>query len=122
MRSLFNILLILFTYLTVSFSEDTVKSKEIYLDYISYPKRVFTGQKFDITLKATILKSEDQYDKIVLNFVDGENIDIITKEAEFSKEKDNIFFTKLSFKTQDKKFILPDVTVAILKDGEVLDF
>lgn len=121
MKSIYKLLLLI-TFLTVSYCEDTVRSKELYLDYTSYPKRVFTGQKFDLTLKVTVLKSALDYDKIVLTYHDEENIEIITNEPKFSKEKENIFFTKLTFKTLDGNFKLPNVTVAIISDEKILNF
>ena len=122
MKPYFRSLFILFIALTLSFAEDTVKAKEFYLDISSYPKRVFTGQKFDITLKATILKQKEDYEQILLSYVNGENIDIISTDPVWEEEKDNIFFTKLTFKTKDMKFTLPEITVALVKGEEIVDF
>lgn len=122
MKRYINSLFILFLSLTVSYSQDAVKSKEFYLDISSYPKRVFTGQKFDIKLKATILKPKESYDRIILSYANGKNIDIINKEPEWIQQKDNIFFTKLTFKTQDTAFTLPKITVALVKEEQIIDF
>jgi hypothetical protein len=107
--------LLLFIVLTVSYANDTVKTKKLYLDYTEYPKRVFTGQKFDIVLKATVLRDPSTYDQIVLTYIDQKNIQIITKEPKFIQNKENIYFAKLTFKTYNEEFSLPTITVALLK-------
>lgn len=107
---------------TVSYTQDTVKSKEIYLDIEKYPKRVFTNQRFDIVLKATVLKPKDSYDNIVLSFIDERNIDIIDQAPVWEEKKENIYFTKLSFKAKDSDFKLPKTTVAITKNDDIIDY
>lgn len=119
---LFSKLLILLLVFTVSYSQDAVKSKELYLDIEKYPKRVFTGQKFEILLKATILKPTDSYDDIIVSFLDGKNIEIIDNNPVFQKTKENIYFAKLTFKTKDKEFVLPKVTVGLTKEQDIVDF
>lgn len=107
---------------TVSYSSDTVKPKEFYLDVKNYPKRVFTGQKFDITLKATILKPKDHYENIILSYSGDENVELLTKEIVWEEKQQNIFFTKLTFKAQNKEFKLPMVTVALTRGDDIVDF
>lgn len=106
----------------LSYANDSLKTKELYLEVEKYPKRVFTGQKFEILLKATILKSKQSYDNIILSFLDGENIEIINNNPLFEEKKENIYFTKLSFKTKDRKFTLPKVTVGLVKGENIVDF
>ncbi|MEA3499164.1 MAG: hypothetical protein U9R16_08910 [Campylobacterota bacterium] len=101
---------------------DNVKSKDIYLEYISYPKRVFTGQKFEIVLKATILKPYENYDKIITTFNSQENIDIPEIEPIWSKDTENIYISNITFKSKGEQFILPNITIALLKDNRIIDF
>ena len=103
-------------------SEENIKSKDIYIDYISYPKRVFTGQKFEVVIKATILHSEENYDKIITTFIDEENIDVPSQEPIWNKDKDNIYISKIIFKSKTEQFILPNITIALLKDEQIVDF
>ncbi len=114
-------LLLLFFY-TFSLCEENVIAKDIYLSYTSYPKRVFTNQKFDLYLKAVILKSTKEYDSIATTYIDQENINIITKEPIWEKGKDSIYTTKLTFKVNNDKFILPMITIAIMKDDNIIDY
>ncbi|MEA3383108.1 MAG: hypothetical protein U9Q20_00335 [Campylobacterota bacterium] len=119
MKYLFKIFLLLSS--TLSFSEDSVEAKGIYLSYTDYPKRVFTNQRFNLTLKAVVLKQKNQYDKIITTFIDERNLKI-NKDLIWNQEKDNIFTTNIPIKIFDEKFTLPLVTVALIKDEEILDY
>ena len=63
--------------------DDFIKSKDIYLSYKQYPKRVFTYQKFTITFKAIILVDQGSYDKIVTTFTKEDNIEVLTKQVKW---------------------------------------
>jgi len=122
MNSFFKLFLLLCLINSFLFSNDDVKSKELYLSYDSYPKRVFTGQKFDLTLKAIILKNENSYDKIVTTFTEENNIKILTQDIVWSKNKAGEFSATVTYKVQDTQFVLPTITVALLKDENIIDF
>ncbi|MGB3751062.1 MAG: hypothetical protein WA945_05800 [Arcobacteraceae bacterium] len=104
------------------FSQDEIESKELYLEYDSYPKRVFTGQKFDIKLKALILKEEDSYDNIVTTFTTEKNIEVLTQNITWIKNKASEYTTTISYKAFEENFILPKITLALGKDEEIIDF
>ncbi len=120
MNFIFKLLLLLFY--SYSFSEDNITAKDIYLKYTSYPQRVFTHQKFDLELKAVILKPITEYDKIVVTYVDEKNIEILTKEPIWFKEKDNIYTTTITFKIYKDRFTLPLITLALVKDDNIIDY
>ena len=101
---------------------DEIKSKTIYLEYISHPTRVFTGQNFNIKLKATILTPKGSYDKIITTFVDGKNIDIANPDIKWSEISDNIFTATIRVKTHNKQFVLPDITIGLVKDNSIIDY
>jgi len=122
LKYLLRISIILFFTLTISQSNDIVKAKEIYLSYESYPKRVFSNQRFIIKLKAYILKEDESFDSIVTTFVDQENIDITTTKPIWEKSKDSLYFTNISFKVSKQKFKMPLITVALIKDNEIIDY
>jgi len=116
-------LLILFTLFATSlFSNEEIESKELYLEYSSHPQRVFTGQKFDIELKALILKDLDSYDKIVTTFTVENNIEILTKDIVWIKNKSSEYITTVSYKVYNDDFILPKVTLALSRNEEIIDF
>lgn len=119
LRKIFLLITILITSL---FSQEEIKSKDIYIDYLSYPKRVFTGQKFEIVLKATILINQEKYDKIITKFEGEDNIELPEATPIWNKEKDNIFISNIIFKSKDKQFTLPNITIGLLKDEEIVDF
>jgi len=122
LKYLLRISTILFFALTISQSNDIVKAKEIYLSYEAYPKRVFTNQRFTIKLKAYILKKDEAFDSIVTTFVDQKNIDITTTKPIWKKSKDSLYFTNISFKVSKQKFKMPLITVALIKDDEIIDY
>ena len=94
----------------------------MYLDYESYPKRVFTGQKFDVRLKVIVLKSQNEYDKIITTFVDEQNIEILTKEPIWVKQKENTYITTLTLKAHNLQFDMPKITVALLKNSDIINY
>jgi len=121
-----NNLIKLILLITLSFSSllsnDTAKSKEIYLSYEKYPNRVFTGQKFDIQLSSIILKDPTSYDKIITTFTTEEGIDILTTDVVWEEIKSNRYTTTISYKVYDKEFILPRITLALIKNGQIIDY
>jgi len=103
------------------YSED-IRSKTIYLEYTSYPKRVFTGQNFNIKLKATILTPKSSYDKIITTFVDGKYIDIVDPNIQWKEISENIFTATVRIKVHDRDFTLPDITIGLVKDNSIIDY
>jgi len=122
MKLSLKIFLLLSILITSLFSQDDVKSKDIYIDYLSYPKRVFTKQKFEVVLKATILIDQSKYDKIITTFEGEDNIEIPEVTPVWNKEKDNIFISNILFKSKDKQFTLPNITIALIKENTIVDF
>lgn len=115
--------LFLFLVLTSTlFSQEEIESKELYLEYDSYPQRVFTGQKFDITLKALILKEEDSYDNIITTFTTEKNIEVLTQNITWTKNQASEYTTTISYKAFEDTFTLPKITLALGKDEEIIDF
>ena len=98
------------------------KTKDLYLEYISYPKRVFTNEKFEVKLKAIILTDTSKYDKIISTFTQEDNIKLLTKDVIWKQTKQNIFTTTLIYKATNDAFELPKITLALLKDDNVVDF
>jgi len=101
------------------FSNESIISKELYLSYDNYPKRVFTGQKFTVKLKSIILNKE--YDDIVTTFTNEENIEVLTKDIQWTEDKDGKYFTNVTYKVFDTQFILPTITLALIKDDNIID-
>jgi hypothetical protein len=115
--------IVLFALLTSSsFSLENIESKELYLEYSSHPQRVFTGQKFDVKLKALILKPLSSYDKIVTSFSNEDNIEILTSDVVWEKSKASEYNTTISYKVFTDDFILPTITLSLYQGEEVIDF
>ena len=122
MKYYFRVLLLFLLFITSLFSIEEIESKELYLEYNSYPQRVFTGQKFDIKLKALILKDTNSYDKIVTTFTREQNIELLTKDIVWVKNKSSEYTTTISYKVYQDAFVLPKITLALSKDEEIVDF
>jgi positive regulator of sigma E activity len=120
-NNLIKVILLLFI-LSSDLLAQGIKSKELYLEYSSFPKRVFTGQKFDVTLKAMILKPQDSYDKVITTFSAEDNINVLTKDINWTLDKSNKYEATVTYKIYDKQFTLPRITIALVKDEEVIDF
>ena len=104
------------------FSQDKIKSKELYLEYVSYPNRVFTGQKFEVKLQAIILKDNTQYDKIITAFTTENDIEILTKDIKWAEDTNGKYYTTITYKAYNKNFLLPTITVALVQDDNIIDF
>jgi len=122
MKYIINILFLITLVTTSLFSNEEIESKELYLEYDSYPNRVFTGQNFEIKLKALILKDPDSYDKIVTTFTSEENITLLSTDVNWVKNKSSEYITTINYKIYDEEFILPKITLALSKDEEIVDF
>jgi len=103
-------------------SNENIKSKEIYLSFESYPKRVFTGQKFEVELKAIILRDKSSYENIVTTVAPQNNIGFLTKTIRWKEQNDGSFRTKLTFKAYDQKFTMPKITVALVKNEQIVNY
>ncbi len=122
MKYVFGVLLLFVLFPIFLFSNEEIISKELYLEYSSYPKRVFTGQKFDVTLKALILKDHTSYDKIVTTFTGEKNIEILTQDVVWIKNRSSEYRAKITYKVFDESFVLPKITLTLFKDEEIIDF
>lgn len=122
MQYILKLFLILTITTNILLSQDDIKSKELYLSYKSYPKRVFTGQKFDIKLEAIILKNKLDYDSIVTTFTSENNIGILTQDIKWLQSKDGKYLTTITYKAYDTQFNLPTITIALVKDDNIIDF
>jgi len=107
---------------TVNHEIDSIKSKNLYLNYNQYPKRVFTYQNFSITFDAIILPNQNSYDNIVTTFTQEDNIEVLSKNIKWKEYEANKYRTKITYKVQDKDFVLPKITIALVKSSEVLDY
>tara|TARA_B110000046_G_C12993690_1_gene399037 strand:- start:25 stop:1104 length:1080 start_codon:yes stop_codon:yes gene_type:complete len=122
MKYLFNILLLSFAISASLFADEEIESRELYLEYSSYPQRVFTGQNFEVELKALILKDINSYDKIITTFTEESNIHRLTNEIVWIKNKSSEYTTTITYKVFKKAFNLPQITLSFSKDEEIIDF
>ena len=122
MNYIIKLLLLTVIFITSIYSSDEIKSKELYLTYKAYPLRVFTGQKFDVQLQAIILKDSQDYDSVLTTFTTEENIEILTQDIIWEENKSGKYITTITYKAYSEQFILPTITVALVKDDNIIDF
>lgn len=122
MRYFINLFLLLSIITTISFAQNDIRSKELYLEYIDYPKRVFTNQKFHLTLKATVLSESSDFDNIKVTFINEYNLDILNRNPHWSQHDDSMYTTNLEFKAGDSNFELPIMTIALIRDDEIIEY
>lgn len=104
--------------ITYSFGDENISPKDIYVEYTYYPKRVFTKQNFKISLKATILKEKNSFDKIGTSFSDHKNIQLRTT-PNWIKKSENIYTLDLFFKTENTQFVLPKIFISLEKNNTI---
>ncbi len=95
-------------------------SKEIYLSYTQYPKRVFTGQKFKVHIQALIVKSRSDFDDMLTTLSTPQNLETLTSNIKWDENPDGTISTVIEFKAFDQEFKLPVVTLALLNKGQVV--
>lgn len=122
MKYYFSILILCLHFCTTIFANEEIESKELYLEYSSHPQRVFTGQTFNVQLKALILKDETTYDNIITTFTPEENVVVLTQDVQWVKNKLSEYTTTLTYKVLTGAFTLPKITLALSKDEEIIDF
>ncbi len=122
MKYYFKIFLLFTILFTQVATAQEIQSKDMYIEYTSYPKRVFTGQKFELKLKATILHTQDKFDKIITTFNGSKNIELPNQETSWIQSKEFIYSSSITFKSEDTQFLLPNLTLALFKDNSIVDF
>ena len=88
-----------------------IKSKVIYAKYKSYPKIVYTKQRFKVVIQANILLPKYKLFTFYTDIKDGTNIEKLTNDIIWYKKSDTIYETTLEYKATNKKFILPTTKV-----------
>lgn len=93
--------------------------KNLYLNYLKYPKHIYKNQRFEIEVKALITRSN--FDSIKTEFSDDINMTPLNAEESWVKSLDNrnTYTNKFYFKAYEENFKMPKITV-FLYDGDNL--
>ncbi len=94
------------------------ESKELYLKYSEIPNIIYMNQRFSVKLEAIILTDANNYDLISTNFLNGNNIELITSDVIWKDEGNHKFTATIVYKVTSKNFRLPDIKLNIYEVDE----
>jgi hypothetical protein len=99
-------------------NEDIIKTKNIHLQYTSYPKKAYAKQKFTVSLKAII--SLNNLTKINTIFKNYEGVKILNENNKWvlSKDEENIYTNSFDFIITSDKFEMPLIKLDIYVNGK----
>ena len=96
--------------------EGLIAQKEIFLQYLSYPKRVYVNEHFYIDIKAIITKPDLK--SIATSFVGGKRYKILNPNATWQKIENKIYQNRYYFKLLDKSASLPHLTITATNQNQ----
>jgi hypothetical protein len=99
-------------------NEDIIKTKNIHLQYTSYPKKAYAKQKFTVSLKAII--SLNNLTKINTIFKNYKGVKILNENNKWvlSKDEENIYTNSFDFIITSDKFKMPLIKLDIYVNGK----
>ncbi len=97
-------------------SDHTTTQRQIFLQYESYPKRIYLNQHFVIRLKAIIVT--DQIKKFQTHFLNGEGIKIINPNSKWKRIDAHTYRSEIYLKALKPKATLPTIEVVASNNNE----
>lgn len=99
-------------------NENVIKTKNVHLQYTSYPKVAYDKQKFTVSLKAII--SLDNLTKINTIFKQYKGVKILNKDSKWKSNKDeeNIYTNSFDFIITSEKFKMPLIKLDLYVNGK----
>ncbi len=120
--------IILFLFLSVSIvfgtsstninNTDSIKQNIIYLSYEKSPQRVYVNQIFKIQIKAIVATSD--FDKIITNFDNAENVKILNPNNSWKWYNDNIYYNTFYIKATSDMSVFPNISVSLISNGKII--
>jgi len=87
-----------------------IKSKNIFLSYLSNPKRVYVNQHFTIEVKAVL--TEENLQSISTKFSKGKGYKVLNPHARWKKNAEKSYSNRYTIKLLTAKSKLPDIIVS----------
>ncbi len=87
-----------------------------YYDY--YPKQIFKGQIFHITIKT--LSTQENFEEIVYNFSNGSGVKLLNKKP-ITQKKEHYFYHTFYFVSTNKYVKTPDITISLIYSEYIKD-
>lgn len=94
-------------------------AKNLYISYKEVPKQVYKNQKFEVVIKALI--TTKNFDYLSTSFSKSKNIKVINPNNSWKKISDDIYENRFIFKASDKKFVLPQFSVKLIKNKKIIE-
>lgn len=88
----------------------------IVLKISKMPKKIFSNQKFSISLTAQI--SNENFDAIQTEFVNHSNLDILNKESEWTFKESGVYTNTYIFRASNSSFVMPTLSIKLFS-GDV---
>ena len=90
-----------------------IKSKLLYAKYKSYPKIVYTKQRFEVVLQINVLVPLGEEFTISTRFTEPKNIERLTTDITWYKKSETIYETTFEYKVNNKRFSLPSLEIVL---------
>ena len=100
-----------------AFVDFETASKSLYVNYIYFPKRVYKGQRFEISIKSLI--TNKNFDRIETRFIEGKEFEVLNPTSSWKKVDENNYSNRYFFKANNQSMVLPTFQVILYKDGLV---
>jgi len=95
------------------------KAQSIFLSYEEIPDKIYVGEIFTIKVKAII--ANDNFEDILSNFEDSQDIEIINPDAKWQWFSDNIFYNTFYIKANSLSAKLPSLILNIYQNSIKID-
>lgn len=106
----------------ISQEKEKSTAKVLYAKYQSFPKIVYSKQRFNVVLELNVFLDDDQFFRITSDLDNGKNITLTNKEIIWYMNDDNQYEATLNFKINDKKFVFPSITISLFdRSGKLID-
>ncbi len=96
----------------------TVSQHILYSTYEYYPKDVFKGQIFPLTIKT--LSTQEEFQEISYQFNGGHGIRLLN-EKPFTKEKNHYYYHTFYFLATSKSIQTPDIVISLIYSQYIQD-
>jgi hypothetical protein len=96
----------------------TVSQHILYSSYEDYPKSVFKGQIFSITIKT--LSTQEEFEEISYRFDGGYGVRLLN-EKPFTKEKNHYYYHTFYFSAISTSIKTPDIIISLIYNRYIQD-
>jgi hypothetical protein len=92
-------------------SSSSTSNGQLELSVKNYPKKIFKGQKFSISLNAYI--ANDNFDSIQTEFLNQENLEILNKESSWVLKESGVYSNTYYFVASSEAYKMPTISMKL---------